>query len=590
MKTDYYELLGVETSASSSELKRAFRKKALKLHPDKNPSPDAADIFNEVRVAYETLMDPQDRSWYDSHKYQILAEDDDLGDQKSMATDEDDQPYYTGTTIDDVMKYFNDDLYCKMDDSFQGFYKVVSVLVTKIASEEVTSGKKQNLPNFDTFQDDLPSTDSYNSDNLMFPKFGNSQSDYGTQVRLFYRTWSNFQSVKTFSWVDEYRYSMAPDRRTRRQMERENKKKRQRCRKEYNETIRKWISFIKKKDPRVNTKVQRDYEREKVRKQQEELKRQAQRERKQRLHEDSEYVQQSWEKIDADELADIEKQLDEIYDDEKKLNGENKDANEEDRPKDLFECIVCNKTFKSEQQLKGHEKSKKHKKKLKKLKWEMRKEGLELGIDHAQFIEKEETEDEFDDAVESISDLSDANIEVSVIPEKPKAIPSDTKIQETPVNIESMETKRDNPVTVPKKSEKSDTPVETEVIVDNDLDSESELSFGDSYGNKSSSSRRGRTIEDTQLTELTAILNGTSLNDNDDDDWSTNKRSKKGKKKRRVKKDKAKPKTKSSASQPASNQLKCVVCGATFNSRNKLFHHVRKAGHTALRNEVYGTK
>jgi DnaJ family protein B protein 11 len=62
--TDYYKLLGVPRSASSAEIKKAYRKLSLKYHPDKNPSPEAAAKFAEISNAYDVLSDDQKREAY----------------------------------------------------------------------------------------------------------------------------------------------------------------------------------------------------------------------------------------------------------------------------------------------------------------------------------------------------------------------------------------------------------------------------------------------------------------------------------------------------------------------------------------------
>ncbi|MCY3885037.1 MAG: molecular chaperone DnaJ [Gammaproteobacteria bacterium] len=70
-KRDYYEVLGVSRSADNDELKRAFRRLAMKYHPDRNPDqPDAEERFKEATEAFEILSDQEKRSAYDRFGHQ----------------------------------------------------------------------------------------------------------------------------------------------------------------------------------------------------------------------------------------------------------------------------------------------------------------------------------------------------------------------------------------------------------------------------------------------------------------------------------------------------------------------------------------
>ena len=64
-KRDYYEILGIEKGAGKAELKAAYRKMALKYHPDRNKEKDAEEQFKEINEAYEVLSDEKKRQAYD---------------------------------------------------------------------------------------------------------------------------------------------------------------------------------------------------------------------------------------------------------------------------------------------------------------------------------------------------------------------------------------------------------------------------------------------------------------------------------------------------------------------------------------------
>jgi molecular chaperone DnaJ len=79
-KRDFYEILGITKSAGENEIKQAYRKLALKFHPDRNKdNPEAVEKFKEATEAYEILRDPQKRAMYDRYGHEGVSGIDGLG-------------------------------------------------------------------------------------------------------------------------------------------------------------------------------------------------------------------------------------------------------------------------------------------------------------------------------------------------------------------------------------------------------------------------------------------------------------------------------------------------------------------------------
>ena len=65
MGKDYYSILGLDKDASNEEIKKAYRKMALKYHPDKNNEPGAEERFKEIAESYEVLSDADKKAAFD---------------------------------------------------------------------------------------------------------------------------------------------------------------------------------------------------------------------------------------------------------------------------------------------------------------------------------------------------------------------------------------------------------------------------------------------------------------------------------------------------------------------------------------------
>ncbi|KAK2812139.1 hypothetical protein FQN50_001496 [Emmonsiellopsis sp. PD_5] len=328
-KTDYYELLGLERTATDEEIKKAYKKKALEHHPDRNYGNVEAStaIFAEIQAAYEVLSDPQERAWYDSHRDGILhghdsAESAQYANNVKMTTAED----LTGL----IMK-FNPRM--EFSDGPSGFFGGLRETFDKLAREEELTCQWDGL------------------DPVDYPSFGHRDDDYDT-IRSFYAIWSGFATKKSFSWKDIHRYSEAPDRRVRRLMEKENKRLRDEAIREFNDSVRSLVAFVKKRDPRYKASVQSEAERQKSLRDAaaaQAARSRAANEAKIRGHQ-------------VPEWAMTEEIEEEMF------------SSESEPEQDYFECVVCGKDFKSEKQFEAHERSKKHIKAVKQLQREMRAE------------------------------------------------------------------------------------------------------------------------------------------------------------------------------------------------------------------------
>lgn len=509
VKTSYYELLAVSPQATEEEIKKAYRRKALELHPDRNYGNEetATRIFAEVQAAYEVLSDPQERAWYDSHESAILR-----GDDASAA---DQAPTYQNvriTTADDLarmLRKFNSNV--EFSDSPSGFFGFLRETFDQLAKEEEAAGTWENV--------DVPD----------YPTFGHKDDQYDDVVKKFYAAWSSFSTVKGFAWKDKYKLSEAPDRWYRRRMEQENKALRKEGVKEFNDAVRAFVAFVRKRDARFVPSTQSEAERQKILR--DAAASQAARARAANQAKLDQEVPE-WAKIQEPE--------------------ELEESEEEEAEEEVIECVACDKTFKSERQYEAHEKSKKHQKAIHALAKKMRKQNAALDLDESHVSSGLATPEVHE---EEQHEPADADAAVK---------DNETSVNGHVAEADADEGSEDDASVHPVQEDDNTSPAANAEEVSDSED--------DDYASPETIRSR---LESTTLDTPPSTL--ISEDGGDDDSQPSQPKMGKAAQKR------AKKAAAAAASDEPANSHKCATCNAAFPSRTRLFQHIKDHGHGALK-------
>ncbi|XP_070599563.1 dnaJ homolog subfamily C member 21 [Erythrolamprus reginae] len=508
----HYEVLGVKRDAADEDLKRAYRKLALRWHPDKNldNAEEAAEQFKLIQAAYDVLSDAQERAWYDNHREALLKGGVDGGYQDDSL---------------DLVQYFTVTCYSGYDDDKKGFYAVYRHVFEMIAKEEEESIVDEDFEGF--------------------PNFGDSQSDYDTVVHCFYAYWQSFCTQKNFAWKEEYDTRHASNRWEKRAMEKENKKTRDKARKERNELVRELVAFVRKRDRRVQAhrKLLEEQNAEKAKKS-EELRRQ-QRLKQAKLAE--QYKEQSW-----ITMSDLERELQQMEAQYEKEFGDGSDGEEEEEAEERKEnqeedklseehdaanlldelyCPACDKSFKTEKAMKNHEKSKKHREIVALLRQQLEEEEEAFSVSTVEengWNSEEEAEEPM--AKQKLSKKQRRKQRTAGTPEDfPKDNVPEPQVEEpSPVSSNDPETISPESENVSKIYNLDDAGEHSAPTVDSKTEA------------KSNPKGKGKKAKEAKKTSSKASSE-----------------------------DQVKPE----------GPLQCVTCSCEFQSRNKLFEHLKTTGH-----------
>ncbi|KAM0833591.1 hypothetical protein ACQ4PT_064165 [Festuca glaucescens] len=585
-KRCYYEIFGLSRHCSPSEIKLAFRRLALSLHPDKQPLGSdvaaATAAFQELQNAHSVLSDPHERAHYDSHRSQIL-----FADHASSSA--------SASPVPDIFSVFVASAFSGFSDSGRGFYKVYGDVFDKVYAQEVAYARRMGIPT-----DSIPTP----------PVIGNLDSYY-TQVTAFYNYWLGFASVMDFGWAAEYDAARGVSRRDRRIMEEDNKKAMRKARREYNDNVRALAAFCKKRDKRVvDMALKKKAEEAKKKVEETERKKAEERKKKERA---MAYQEPEWARVDEDELV---------------FEEEDDEETAEKKKEELY-CVACNKKFKSEKQWKNHEQSKKHKDKVAELRMafkeeeealkEANDEGEEddVGFDFKPAEESEESDwsdaaeelaeeleeglemggeengdKDFDNAKQEVGSFDETSVleamlsshknkeSAYVVPqeEAPPVVAEDDSVDDRSSAVNSVKKKARRRRAAKKGQDEGNNADSGEGMRNNVLHEESGHDNG------------GNDADDKMEDPLSSNDEGTSSSKGDqlkgkNDNPKKNKKNKKGAEKKPTvpaeKKSTTKGMKQKEVSKTRSND--CETCGDTFESRSKLFSHLEETGHAVIK-------
>ena len=393
----HYEVMGLPSNATNEEIKKQYKKLALKWHPDRNHGQEevATQAFKEISAAYTVLSDAHERKWYDDHRDAILRGGDGTAD---------DDEERVGQEVN-IWSYFNTSCFQDFDDKPKGFFTVYRNLFEDLLDQE-------RLKSSDT-----------TSKNLFYPSFGSSTSD-SKDVLQFYAHWENFVTKLNFAWEDKYNVLDAENRQVRRAMEKENIKLRETAKKEFLHEVHSLVMYVKKRDPRV---IAIELEKSRLKQEEEQRRLQAKEQEMKRRKELKSQYQQAYSLNEEEQLhreqerskaflladqdsedeedVDIHEPVDDIRDDERNIAEEqlqariaslhlqrqsgdgdvannggkclttndfneegdfdnNEEEDKSDEAASYFNCEICSKSFKTEAQLNQHLASKVHRKKV----------------------------------------------------------------------------------------------------------------------------------------------------------------------------------------------------------------------------------